>query len=149
MVREAASTGFGLLVGRENPSLSSLLLLLGILLGGGGLEEVLAVLLGLEEGIAELVGICRKRKRVMLVIVKCVRVHKGLHILSELANRMARVTASGSPSLTSAAAFHTQLRSEPTLGDRVISGTTAQASVSKTSLTTDKGYEEHVGNSIL
>lgn len=46
--------------------------------------------------------------------------------LSELAKRMARVTASGSPSLTSAAAFHTQLRSEPTLGESFISGTTVR-----------------------
>ena len=45
-------------------------------------------------------------------------------LLSELANRIANVTASGSPSLTSAAAFQTQLRSEPTLGESFISGTT-------------------------
>jgi hypothetical protein len=38
---------------------------------------------------------------------------------------MARVTASGSPSLTSAAAFQTQLRSELTWGESLISGTTA------------------------
>jgi hypothetical protein len=44
--------------------------------------------------------------------------------LSELLNRIANVTASGSPSLTSAAAFHTQLRSEPTFGESFISGTT-------------------------
>lgn len=44
-------------------------------------------------------------------------------VLSELAKRMARVTASASPSLTSAAAFQTQERSEPTLGDSFISGT--------------------------
>lgn len=49
------------------------------------------------------------------------------NILSELPKRMARVTASGSPSLTSAAAFHTQDRSEPTLGDSFISGTTGRA----------------------
>lgn len=46
------------------------------------------------------------------------------YLLSELANRMARVWASGSPSLTSAAAFQTQLRSLPTFGDSFISGTT-------------------------
>jgi hypothetical protein len=51
-----------------------------------------------------------------------------VNLLSEFANRMARVTASASPSLTSAAAFQTQLRSEPTLGDSFISGTTASAS---------------------
>jgi hypothetical protein len=43
---------------------------------------------------------------------------------SELPNRIASVTASGSPSLTSAAAFQTQDRSLPTLGDSFISGTT-------------------------
>lgn len=82
----------------------------------------------------------------MLVIVKCVIESKHLYVLSELANRIARVTASGSPSLTSAAAFHTQLRSEPTLGDRVISGTTARkhVSVKLTSLRT-RVREEHVG----
>lgn len=64
----------------------------------------------------------------------------GLHVLSELANRIARVTASGSPSLTSAAAFHTQLRSEPTLGDRVISGTTARKHVSVKLRTRVKGH---------
>lgn len=37
----------GFLLSRENFSLSSLLLLLGLLLAGGGVEEVLAVLLGL------------------------------------------------------------------------------------------------------
>ena len=51
--------------------------------------------------------------------------NKGLYdLLSLLANRMARVCGSGSPSLTSAAAFHTQLRSLPTLGESFISGTT-------------------------
>lgn len=38
---------------------------------------------------------------------------------------MASVCASGSPSLTSAAAFHTQLLSLPTLGVSFMSGTTA------------------------
>ena len=46
------------------------------------------------------------------------------HVLSLLANRMAKVWGSGSPSLTSAAAFQTQLLSLPTLGDSFISGTT-------------------------
>lgn len=46
-------------------------------------------------------------------------------ILSLLANRMASVCASGSPSLTSAAAFQTQLRSLPTLGESFMSGTTS------------------------
>lgn len=46
------------------------------------------------------------------------------HLLSLLANRMAKVCASGSPSLTSAAAFHTQDRSDPTLGLNFMSGTT-------------------------
>jgi hypothetical protein len=42
---------------------------------------------------------------------------------------MARVEASGSPSLTSAAAFHTQLRSLPTFGDSFMSGTTTTVSL--------------------
>lgn len=46
------------------------------------------------------------------------------NVLSLFANRIARVCASGSPSLTSAAAFQTQLRSLPTLGESFISGTT-------------------------
>ena len=45
--------------------------------------------------------------------------------LSEFANRIAKVCASGSPSLTSAATFQTQLRSLPTLGESFISGVTA------------------------
>jgi len=40
---------------------------------------------------------------------------------------MASVCASGSPSLTSAAAFQTQLLSLPTLGESFISGTTKSA----------------------
>ena len=44
--------------------------------------------------------------------------------LSLFANRIASVQASGSPSLTSAAAFHTQLRSLPTFGESFMSGTT-------------------------
>lgn len=49
-----------------------------------------------------------------------------LHLLSELAKRMAKVCASGSPSLTSAEVFHTQLLSLPTLGESFMSGTTTQ-----------------------
>ena len=55
------------------------------------------------------------------------KVRRKLHnmdLLSLLANRIAKVTASGSPSLTSAAAFHTQLRSLPTLAVSFMSGTT-------------------------
>ena len=47
-----------------------------------------------------------------------------MYSLSLLANRMAKVCASGSPSLTSAAAFQTQLRSLPTFGESFMSGTT-------------------------
>lgn len=45
-------------------------------------------------------------------------------LLSLLAKRMANVQASGSPSLTSAVAFQTQLRSLPTFGDSFMAGTT-------------------------
>lgn len=38
------------------------------------------------------------------------------HVLSELAKRMAKVSEVGTPSVASAKAFQTQLRSEPTLG---------------------------------
>ena len=51
-------------------------------------------------------------------------VEGNLNLLSLLANLMARVQASGSPSLTSAAAFQTHERSEPTLGESFMSGTT-------------------------
>lgn len=55
--------------------------------------------------------------------------------------------ASGSPSLTSAAAFHTQDRSEPTLGDSFISGTTErQARISITSPTPLSPSKFHHGN---
>ena len=47
-------------------------------------------------------------------------------ILWLLANLIASVHASGSPSLTSAAAFQTQLRSLPTLGESFMSGTTIE-----------------------
>ena len=47
---------------------------------------------------------------------------------------MAKVTASGSPSLTSVAAFQTQLRSDPTLGESFISGTTEQCLLAKSNL---------------
>lgn len=87
-----------------------------------GLEELLVVLLGLDEGILEQVGIWRRLVRAGEAFCRDTQ-----NILSELPKRMARVTASGSPSLTSAAAFHTQDRSEPTLGDSFISGTTGCA----------------------
>lgn len=92
----------------------------------GLLEDLLVLLLGLNESILELVGVCSG------VSISAHKDSRGLaqqaeitagNSLSELAKRMARVTASGSPSLTSAAAFHTQDRSEPTLGDSFISGT--------------------------
>lgn len=51
------------------------------------------------------------------------------NLLSLLANRIARVCASGSPSLTSAEVFHTQLRSLPTLGESFMSGVTRRPSV--------------------
>ena len=51
-------------------------------------------------------------------------------LLSGLAKRIARVWASGSPSLTSADVFHTQLLSLPTLGESFISGTTSEKWVS-------------------
>ena len=56
---------------------------------------------------------------------KVSRVGRICYVLSLFANRIASVCGSGSPSLTSAAAFHTQLRSLPTLGESFMSGTTA------------------------
>jgi hypothetical protein len=47
-----------------------------------------------------------------------------VNLLSGLAKRIARVTASGSPSLTSAVAFQTQDLSDPTFGESFMSGTT-------------------------
>lgn len=47
-----------------------------------------------------------------------------------LAKRMARVCASGSPSLTSAEVFHTQLLSLPTFGESFMSGTTVKSYIS-------------------
>ena len=82
-------------------------------------EQGFVLLLGLDEGFLEQVGICRRISRE--------RVHMGVgNLLSLLANLIARVCASGSPSLTSAAAFHTQLRSLPTFGESFMSGTTGQ-----------------------
>lgn len=95
---------------------------LGFLLGFsiGRLEDLLALLLSLQESILEEIGIWGKNE-----ISICGAISgKASHVLSELAKRIAKVTASGSPSLTSAAAFQTQLRSEPTLGESLISGTT-------------------------
>ena len=43
------------------------------------------------------------------------------NLLSALAKRIARVSAEGSPSEKSAATFQTHERSEPTLGERVMS----------------------------
>lgn len=92
----------------------------------GLLEDLLVLLLGLDESILELVGVCNwvsiKVHEDSCGLAQQVKVRAD-NLLSELAKRMARVTASGSPSLTSAAAFHTQDRSEPTLGDSFISGT--------------------------
>lgn len=119
---------------KTNLGLGSLLLLVlcGLLLlllcgssrcGTGPAEEGLVFLLSLDERVLE--GVC-----VWLVsmLVSDILPDFGQgtfeHLLSELANRMASVTASASPSLTSAAAFQTQLRSEPTLGESFISGTT-------------------------
>jgi hypothetical protein len=84
-------------------------------------EESLVLLLSLEEGILERVGVCIGRGQYNVAADGGKR-----DLLSGLAKRMARVTPSGSPSLTSAAAFQTQLRSEPTLGDSFISGTTSE-----------------------
>ena len=50
---------------------------------------------------------------------------------------MARVCASGSPSLTSAVVFQTQLRSDPTLGERLISGTTVKPKIRQGHLSSD------------
>lgn len=81
-------------------------------------EERLVILLGFDKGILKGVGVWE--------VSAAGFQHKfgKENVLSELAKRIARVTASASPSLTSAAAFHTQLRSDPTLGDSFISGTT-------------------------
>ena len=95
-------------------------------------EESLVLLLGREESILESVGIWRGRldsfhaakRKGDRVVSQIDQNGWAVNILSELAKRIARVTASGSPSLTSAAAFQTQLRSLPTLGDSFMSGTT-------------------------
>lgn len=82
-------------------------------------EQGFVFLLSLDEGFLEQVGIFHRISRE--------RVQKGVrNVLSLLANLIARVWASGSPSLTSAAAFHTQLRSLPTFGESFMSGTTGQ-----------------------
>lgn len=92
-----------------------------LLLGLG--EKSLVLLLSLNECFLEEVGVCRSH------VSENHRPHYTVNLLSLLAKRMARVCASGSPSLTSAAAFQTQLRSLPTLGDNFISGTTMEWSV--------------------
>ena len=91
---------------------SLLLGLLGLFL----CEERLVLLLRLDECLLEEVCVCQ--------VVSPDQCSHPEHLLSLLAKRIASVCASGSPSLTSAAAFHTQLRSLPTLGDSFISGTT-------------------------
>jgi hypothetical protein len=83
-------------------------------------KESLVILLSLDECFLEEVGIYSQLASYSLDTPRI------RDLLSEFANRMARVCASGSPSLTSAAAFQTQLRSDPTLGDSFISGTTIQ-----------------------
>lgn len=65
----------------------------------------------------------------------------GEDVLSELANRMARVSAVGAPSDTSAATFQTQDRSEPMLGWRRISEVTVVVVVH-----TQKGRQAAGGN---
>lgn len=64
---------------------------------------------------------CGKRKRVRRDVIET---GEAVGALSELANRMARVSAVGTPSETSAATFHTQLLSEPMLGWSFISALT-------------------------
>jgi hypothetical protein len=98
------------------PSCPNLLLACLLLLALS--EKRLVLLLGLDERLLESVGVCRIR------ISIDTHASVGIYSLSLLAKRMARVCASGSPSLTSAAAFQTQLRSLPTLGDSFMSGTT-------------------------
>lgn len=83
-------------------------------------EQSLVLLLRLNEGLLEKVGIYRRDQLLQARVVLL-----WVDLLSLLENRMARVCGSGSPSLTSAAAFHTQLRSLPTFGESFISGTTA------------------------
>lgn len=80
-------------------------------------EEVLIVLLGLDKCFLEQVGVCRRE-------LAQSRPRLTSNSLSLLANLMARVCASGSPSLTSAETFQTQLRSLPTLGESFMSGVT-------------------------
>ena len=81
-------------------------------------EQGFVLLLGLDEGFLEQIGV--------FVEVSFGDALVGArNLLSLLANRMARVCASGSPSLTSAAAFQTQLRSLPTFGESFMSGTTS------------------------
>lgn len=83
-------------------------------------EELLVLLLCRLESLLEQVGVWDHA----LVIPFPGHSEGEQDLLSLLAKRMARVQASGSPSLTSAAAFQTQLRSLPTLALSVMSGTT-------------------------
>jgi hypothetical protein len=83
-------------------------------------EQRLVLLLSLDESLLEAIGVYT------LDISMRLRAVDWEDSLSLLAKRIARVCASGSPSLTSAAAFQTQLRSLPTLGDSFMSGTTAR-----------------------
>jgi hypothetical protein len=86
---------------------------------GAGAKELLVLLLGLDEGLLEEVGVystpCQLNVRDLC---------KTGSLLSVLAKRIAKVHGSGSPSETSAAAFQTQLRSLPTFGESFMSGTT-------------------------
>jgi len=84
----------------------------------GCLKDNLVLLLCLDERFLEEVGVC-----VHISIMHQVNTNRH-HSLSLLANRIAKVCASGSPSLTSAAAFQTQDRSDPTFGLNFMSGTT-------------------------
>lgn len=104
----SGSSGLGLGGGLDGGRLVALLL-----------EQLLVVLLSLDESILEKVRVWNRT----VSIYENLPQGFGTSSLSGLAKRMARVTASASPSLTSAAAFHTQLLSEPTLGDSFISGT--------------------------
>lgn len=101
-------------------SLLRLLGLVGSLSRSAGVENLLVGLLSRDEGVLEEVGVWGQ---IVSIKGKYGRFSNNRNALSELAKRIARVTASASPSLTSAAAFQTQERSEPTLGESFISGT--------------------------
>jgi len=84
------------------------------------LEQRLILLLRFNESLFEEVG-------VWLLLACFSGNHRLEDLLSLFANLIASVDASGSPSLTSAAAFQTQLRSLPTLGESFMSGTTTKS----------------------